>query len=109
MHVLKSSQLVIRRHDVNLKECRYRKKTKNAKKRGLRKNTKTSYHILSEQSTVQQTSKVFHWHGFKQGHLANVKPFFYFFYRKYIKFAFENRGVHFYILSSSLNRGLEVT
>jgi hypothetical protein len=33
MHVLKSSQLVIRRHDVNLKKCRYRKK----KKRDLEK------------------------------------------------------------------------
>ena len=53
-----------------------------------------------------QLNRNVHRHGFKQGHLANVKPFF-FFNRKYIKFAFENRGVHFYILSSSLNRGGE--
>ena len=37
MHVLKSSQLVIRRHDVNLKKCRYRKKPKNAKNGDLEK------------------------------------------------------------------------
>ena len=37
MNVLKNSQLVIRRHDVNLEKCRYRKKTKNAKNGDLEK------------------------------------------------------------------------